>query len=510
MRQVTPLRLGLLSCLLSLLPLVAHAQDEEAFQVVRGNCTSDIQAGADDARTTRAPRRILRSYNNQWDASKTYPQLVILMEFSDTVFSNDRDYYDRLFNEPGFTDGKRANGSVADYFRAQSNGLFNPRFDIYGPVRINRAAKVGTDDDHGNELFYNATKQLLDSLSIDLSQYDWDGNGNVNQVIFVYAGLSGNIKGYEGFLWPSTGSFSTVKSNGYTINYFSSSSEKMTNKSYTGIGTICHEYSHCFGLPDIYPTDDNKGYSIVDEWDLMDGGNFTNRGWCPPSYTTLEKMLLGWYTPIELTEPTSVVDMKAISEGGDAYIIHHTNNEYLLLENRQFSGWDSYVPGNGLLIFHVDYNETDWHNNKVNNMKQQRRFSIVCADNMTYEGWEAAVPASDRYDDRNNHSIYMSTAPYPYVADGVTKDALTETTTPAAVMHNNNASGSRSLSKPITNIRMSEDGLISFDFMGGTETGIGSILASKQSAGYYNLQGQRTDAPGKGIYIKDGKKIIIK
>ena len=94
MRQVTPLLLGLLSCLLLLLPLVAHAQDEETFQVVRGNCTSDIQAGADDARTTRAPRRILRSYNNQWDASKTYPQLVILMEFSDSGFSNDRDYYD--------------------------------------------------------------------------------------------------------------------------------------------------------------------------------------------------------------------------------------------------------------------------------------------------------------------------------------------------------------------------------------------------------------------------------
>jgi hypothetical protein len=57
---------------------------------------------------------------------------------------------------------------------------------------------------------------------------------------------------------------------------------------------------------------------------------------------------------------------------------------------------------------------------------------------------------------------------------------------------------------------MSEDGLISFDFMGGTETGIGSISASKQSAGYYNMQGQRIEAPGKGIYIKDGKKVIIK
>lgn len=510
MRQVKPLRLGLLSCLLSLLPLGAHAQEEEAFQVVRGGCTPELQAGVDDARTTRAPRRILRSYFNRWDASKIYPQMVILMEFSDSVFSNDRDYYDRLLNEPGFSDGKRANGSVADYFRTQSNGQFNPRFDVYGPVRINRAAKVGQETNHGNDLFHDAAEQLLDSLSIDLSQYDWDGNGNVDQVIFIYAGLCGNVVGNEGFVWPSTGSFSTIKSNGYTINYFSASSEKITNKSFSGIGTICHEYSHCFGLPDIYPTSKNEGYSIVDEWDLMDGGNFTNRGWCPPSYTSLEKMLLGWYTPLELTEPTSVVDMKAMTEGGDAYIIHHTNNEYLLLENRQHSGWDSYVPGCGLLIFHVDYNETDWHNNQVNNMRLQRRFSIVCADNRTYEGWEAAVPAEDRYTDRNNCSLYMSTAPYPYVADGVIKDALTETTTPAAVMHTNNASGSRSLSKPITNIRMSEDGLISFDFMGGTQTGISSISASKRSTGYYNMQGQRVDAPGKGIYIKEGKKVIIK
>ena len=64
MRQVKLLRLGLLSCLLSLLPLGTLAQEEEAFQVVRGGCTPELQAGVDDARMTRAPRRILRSYFN--------------------------------------------------------------------------------------------------------------------------------------------------------------------------------------------------------------------------------------------------------------------------------------------------------------------------------------------------------------------------------------------------------------------------------------------------------------
>ena len=56
----------------------------------------------------------------------------------------------------------------------------------------------------------------------------------------------------------------------------------------------------------------------------MDGGNFTNYGWCPPNYTPIEKMLLGWLTPVELTEPASIVNLKPVSEGGEVYIAYYT------------------------------------------------------------------------------------------------------------------------------------------------------------------------------------------
>ena len=515
MCQVKVPRSGLLTLLLSLLSLCAHAQDEETVQVIRGGCTPDVNVESTDGAITRGLRRKLPTFKKKWDANKTYRQLVMLVEFSDTVFSKDREYYDRLFNEPGFNGESRARGSVADYFRDQSNGLFNPQFDVYGPIRVNRAARVGSETDHGKGVFHDAAQKLVDSLAIDLSPYDWDGNHTVDQVVIVYAGLSGNVSGNEGFLWPNTGYFAEVNAGKYSLSSFSASSERITEKSFTGIGTICHEYSHCFGLPDIYPTNTNINvFSIVDEWDLMDGGNFCCRGWCPPSYTTLEKMLLGWYTPIELTEPTTIEGMKPVTEGGDAYIIYHTDKEYLLLENRQLSGWDSYVPGTGLLIFHVDYNESDWRNNVVNNMRLQPRFSIVCADNMSYEAWEAKVPTSDRYEGRKSRSIYMSTAPYPYVTDSTRNDALTETTTPSYKMHNMGALGYYSLRKPITNIRVSDDGLVSFDFMKEGQTPVGRLVApqGKDKSGYYSLQGQRIENRklSKGVYIHDGKKVIIK
>ena len=153
---------------------------------------------------------------------------------------------------------------------------------------------------------------------IDFSQYDWNGNGRVNQVIFIYAGLTGNITSTAcyGHIWPNTSSFPTITTpDGKKISNFTASGELWPYNRSFGIGTICHEFSHSLGLPDIYPTSKNGGYSICDEWDLMDGGNFTNYGWCPPNYTPLEKMLLGWLTPVELTEPTSITDLKSVSEG---------------------------------------------------------------------------------------------------------------------------------------------------------------------------------------------------
>jgi len=269
--------------------------------------------------------KALPSYTQDfWDASRIYRQMVVLVSFVDCDFSIEDPLatYHAMFNETGYNQLKGP-GCVADYFRDQSGGLFNLQFDIYGPIQVSSNVQAsGTSKNYGRETFHEAMQKFVnDYPDIDYSQYDWDANGSVDQVIFIYAGLSGNQAGVTGYIWPNTNTFSTIKTpDGTKISHFSACAERWTGSVTCGIGTVCHEFSHCLGLPDIYPTSTSvKAISVVDEWDLMDGGNYTNRGWCPPNYSPLEKMLMGWLTPEELTENTDINGLKPIAEGGKAF-----------------------------------------------------------------------------------------------------------------------------------------------------------------------------------------------
>ena len=115
--------------------LCLTAQD---IVVRRGNCTPEGEAGSVSAARSGGPaRRLLPTPNTTWNANRTYRQLVILMSYSDTDFlsTDPNDYYDKMFNEPGYQQRKGA-GSVADYFRDQSGGLLNLQFDVYGPYKV--------------------------------------------------------------------------------------------------------------------------------------------------------------------------------------------------------------------------------------------------------------------------------------------------------------------------------------------------------------------------------------
>lgn len=291
-----------------------------------------------------------------------------------------------------------------------------------------------------------------------------------------------------------------------------------------GIGTICHEFSHSLGLPDIYPVGNNWTGSVADEWDLMDGGNFTNYGWCPPNYSPLEKMLLGWLQPVELTEAFSAKDMPSAADSRLVYQVKHTDNEYLLIENRQWKGWDLGLPGKGIVIWHVNYDASDWKNNRVNSTTNQPRYSLVAADNMNYDDWIAKAKAmgitmqNNLY--RNSprlNSILLSGSVYPFIPTEETEktnNEFTDSSTPAAEMFTNNSSGSKLLGKPLTNIAITEDGLASFDFMGGA-TGIESIMdqfyfLSSQSV--YDLSGRRVLKPVEGqlVIVRGADGIVRK
>ena len=472
------LRFFLLFCLTAFLPSAVWSQ---MAPVVRGYCTPDLNEVAQ----TAPPRmgRLLRlpSVSTKWDSTRVYRQAVILVSYSDTDFSidNPRETYDSMFNSPGFNK-RQGPGCVAEYFREQSGGLFNMEFDVYGPIKVKSKAQpyskpTSSTRNYGRDALIEATNKVIDSLQVDFTPYDWNGNGYVNQVIYVVAGLSGNQSAEKcyGYLWPNTSTFSTITTNGKKISNYTASCELWSNGSSCGIGTILHEFTHSLGLPDIYPTTSNAGYSVVDEWDLMDGGNFTNYGWCPPNYTPMEKMLLGWLNPVELTEPQAIRNLKQVADGGEVYRIKHSDSEWLMLENRQQQGWDLGLPGKGLLIYHVYYDKSAWSGNTVNNDQNKRRFELIHADNMDYDKWEEYVKAWAKPKQYANtgrlNSYLLSTSPYPWTTDStdVVNDSLTDKSVPPAKMTYPNLEGKTMLSKSITNIVQNHDGTISFDFMGG-------------------------------------------
>ncbi|MBO4825621.1 MAG: M6 family metalloprotease domain-containing protein [Prevotella sp.] len=452
-----------------------------------------------------------------FDPQKTYRQPVVLISFDEADFSmeNPAAYYDRLFNEPGFNNGAGP-GCVADYFREQSAGRLNLQFDIYGPVKVDEPLHSSLGINYGDNAMHKAINKLCETETTDFSIYDWDGDGMVNQVLFVAASFTGNQK--PGYIWPNTGFLHTRLPGGMMLFNSSISCELWSDGSQCGMGTIIHEYCHCLGLPDFYPMQAATAFSAVDEWDLMDGGNYTNKGWCPPNLTAMERMYLGWATPVELTEATTIEDMKPLSDGGTTYIVRSdtNSNEYYLLENRRQEGWDYGCPGNGLLIYHVDFDEEKWLNNEVNISDTHYRYSLFHADGKNYMDWDPTNDGKDKSkwtmegDLRNS---YLSTSPYPYT-NPLTLEvnaSLTDESSPAATLFTPNADGRNYMGKAITNIKMAADGSISFNFMKDDSSGITTTASNDAAAPWFSIDGRRMDEKPmeKGVYIHNGKKVVI-
>lgn len=384
--------------------------------------------------------------------------LIILVQFADMKFWDDHtpELYNRIANEEGFNE-MGFSGSVKDYFKAQSYGQFELDFDVAGPVTmLHNYSYYGAPTNGGSDNYTAIGQMVMDACKsvdadINFKDYDWDDDGEVDQVFILYAGHGEASWNDEYTIWPhewnlrsATGRALTL--DGVKIDTYACSCElgfKISTQSecIDGIGTICHEFSHCLGFADMYDTS-YKGYYGMGQWDLMDQGSYNGDGYLPANYTSYERMYAGWIKPTELVDDRDVEKMGALAETGESYIIYNDNNinEYYLLENRQLKGWDAGLPNSGLLILHVDFDELAWQQNIVNSTSRQR-CTIFLADN-------------------NSSSRYTENDIYPYNNN----NSLTNTSKPAAELNNPNIDGSMYMNKSITGITRNDDGTVSFSF----------------------------------------------
>lgn len=385
--------------------------------------------------------------------------LVILAEFEDVKFTAGKpSVYNDFFNKTGYTDYGMT-GSVHDYFLDQSYGQFDLTFDIVGPVQLDKpmAAYGGhVFNDKGEEIDKDADRQgfAVDAVKaaaplVDFSKYDWDNDGEVDQVFIIYAGYSEAYGASGDCIWPHEFTIYNynISFNNTRIATYGCSSELRGTSGMVldGIGSACHEFSHCLGLMDAYDTKGNN-YGMG-RWSVMASGNYMDEARSPVGYTSYERWLSGWVDPVELNSDTSISDMQSLEETPTAYIIYNdaTHNEFYMLENRQPSKWGKGLDVHGLLVLHVDYDEMTWWTNSINAQSGRERYTVVPADNIRSDASLAGDPFPGS---KNKHS-------------------LTDATTPAATVFNTNVDGTNFMGKPIENITESASGLVSFNFMKG-------------------------------------------
>lgn len=435
---------------------------EDVYERMELSRIHDIHQARMMERTAHRAKMLPSARKAKYQGSKK--GIVILVQFPDAEMQpeNTLDLFNRMLNEEGFNHNDLFKGSVHDYFHDQSYGQFDLSFDVVGPYTLPQTRPFyGTPTGNSHDSHPGAMVQKACEMAykdgLNFSKYDWDGDGYVDQVYVLYAGLGQANGGDAETIWPHEWTLSssdygrTYKAGDVYINTYACGAELMPTRYgnvLAGIGTLCHEFTHCLGIPDFYDTQDTGNYGMG-SWDLMCNGSYNNNGYTPPSYTAYERNWVGWLTPIELTKSADITGIKGMAEGGQSYIIRNDNpdpsvEEYFLLENRKKTGWDEHVPGEGLLITHVDYNARMWQYNVVNSNaygNDHQRCFVVLAD----QDDKRTTGANDVFPYRDHNSF-------------------SDSSSPKASWFNYNSVGNRLFRHSIKNITRADDGSISFKF----------------------------------------------
>lgn len=287
--------------------------------------------------------------------------LTILIDFKDYPFTRTQMEFDNLMNQPDGTVG-RNQGSVRQYFRENSYGQLEVVSTVVGPFRAN--SKRQYYDFKNNGSFWDWTvdiRQLVREAVnhakdvVDFSTLDGDDDGFVDCVHVVFAGEGLSSGSTDSYIWPHHSELLTaISQNGIKAKTYIITPELLWFGQLASIGTICHELSHVFGVPDYY--DSNEKFCGLGEYDVMSGGQWNNGGYTPAHHNPYTKSyLLGWDFPKTISSTTKEysIPSSTTSKGNIYRIDTQTEDEFFLLENRSSSGFDLHIPNGGLLIYHA-------------------------------------------------------------------------------------------------------------------------------------------------------------
>lgn len=311
-----------------------------------------------------AVNRMERSVRTK--AQSTNNTIVLLVQFQDLQFKYDRQMFVDLITKDNYS-YEGATGSVIEYFKDQYGGSIPFGFEVGPVVTLSRGyAYYGENDEKGEDI--RPQEAVVEACRLADDQVDFSRYDNV--YIFYAGGSPADGGASADHIWPHSWSLRSAGVNlildNKRIDNYSMSAELMKvdrGMYFTGIGSFCHEYAHILGMPDLYDTDYEKSggsaNGVFGSTSLMDGGNYNNCSRTPPNFNALERMGLQLAVP-EIVREGEQYKMTPAPSGGTIYkMVTDCKEEFYLMEYRQNTGWDMYIGGSGMLIYHVDCSMRD-------------------------------------------------------------------------------------------------------------------------------------------------------
>lgn len=459
-----------------------------------------------------APRKYAVETRSGEAAVKESQYLVVLVNFQDSILRHTQQDFDHWLNQPGYSENG-GTGSVKDYYRDNSMGQFIPNFKVVGPYTLskptayyggNSSSTSGTDTNPRDMVKEAVELAKKNNPDMDFRQFDNDGDGIMDNCYVIYAGYSEASTANGDDIWPHSWYLDdNTTIDGVQIHDYSCSAELVgmpgapVVPSMDGIGTFTHEFGHVLGLKDMYDTDDTSNGKGIDPgaYSLYASGSYNNDSRTPPCLMAFERMQMGWMKEgediVEVKNPedvtlTSIADNKARFINCQPDRTPGTGMEWFILENRQQTGWDKYIPGHGLLITHYDYTDEmkkDWWDiNGPNNSAKHRCMYIVPADGIDNE----VTRSGDTYPGKSANTSF------------------TDTTTPNSLNWEKEP-----VNVPITNI-MEQDGNVMFQVNGGTskwnfiKTLVPEKIYDTQATFKANIESNKVDVDEVGFCWKEG------
>lgn len=450
--------------------------------------------------------------------------LVLLADFQDRKFLHDDETTQQIFDAYlNQEEGKPTHeadatlsyneGSVRKYFSDMSKGQFEPQFEVAMPVHLSGNMVdygAGRNDNMGK--FVPEVCQLADQAGVDFSQYDANNDGYVDLVYIIFAGWGQSTGGPTESIWPKSGTVSGGTYDGKRVMRYGVHSElcmyegAWATPRINGIGLFCHEFSHCMGLPDFYPTTEsaqNAYNPSMEYFDLMDNGEYVQNGYVPCAYTAWEREAMGWLAIDTLKESQTVTlrSLDATDNPGVAYRIMNpddeTGHEYLIVQNLQQEGWNrvlcSRLGAHGMLATHVDYDASAFslNSNRVNNVIGHSRMTFIPAGGDYISGYQVGQVSQADYFAFHARSVF------PGTSDVTELPTISWYTGDSDILQ-------------LTDISEEADGTVTLNYRNNS-TPVTSIYMPAwppHDAPCYDLGGRMQSTAGRGLFVQQGRKFF--